>query len=88
MPTWLINAKTPLALQWVIDMREIFARDEEVDAEERQTLTGVMLNSEQIYTAEETMTIDRVKAKFQALEEEKQLHQSPSTHEMFGCVRV
>ena len=69
MPTWLINAKAPLALRWVIESRKIFARDEEIDAEERQALIDVMINSEQIYTADETMIMEMAKTKFEALEE-------------------
>jgi len=53
IPTFVVNAKIPLALGAVGDLRDAFQRDDEIDKLERDELARVIKDEPQTYTARE-----------------------------------
>ena len=68
IPTFVVNAKLPLALEPVVNQREEFQRDSEIDKLERDQLVRVIKDEPQTYTAEEGILINKVHAKLGMLE--------------------
>jgi len=68
IPSFVVNAKLPLALGAVGDLREEFQRDDEIDKLERDQLARVIKEEPQTYTAEEDVLINKVNVKLGMLE--------------------
>ena len=68
VPTWLMNAKLPLGLNVVVNLRKEFQRDDEIDKVERDELATTIRDSPQNYTPEEDILINKVHAKLGTLE--------------------
>jgi len=71
IPSFVVNAKLPLALGAVDDLREEFQRDDEIDKLERDQLARVIKEESQTYTAEENILINKVNVKLGMLEWER-----------------
>ena len=68
IPTFVVNAKIPLALGAVGDLRDAFQRDDEIDKLERDELARVIKDEPQTYIAEEDILINEVHVKLGMLE--------------------
>jgi len=68
IPTWVVDAKLPLALSGINRLRDAFQRDDEIDKVARDELASCICDSPQIYTAEEDALINEVHVKLGTLE--------------------
>ena len=68
IPTFVVNAKLPLALGAVGGLREEFQHDDEIDKLERDESARVIKDKPQTYTAEEDILINKGLAKLGMLE--------------------
>ena len=69
IPTAIVNSKLSSTLDAVVEMRQEFQRDVEIDDAERADKAQVIRDSPQTYTTEEEATIERVQSTLGALEE-------------------
>jgi len=70
VPTWVVELKIPLALSAVIELRDEFQRDDEIDAMEWDELARVMTEEKQVYSEYEDSLIQRVQDKLRVIKEE------------------
>jgi len=70
IPTRVIESKIPLALSAVVELRDEFQRDDEIDKMERDELARVIKDEQQVYSEDEDSLIQRVQDKLGALKEE------------------
>jgi len=70
IPTFVVNAKLPLALGSLGGLRVEFQRDDEIDKLERDQLARVIKDEPQVYSEDEDSLIQRVQNKLGALKEE------------------
>ena len=70
IPTRVVESKIPLALSAVGDLRDKFQRDDEIVKMERDELTRVIKDEQQVYSEDENSLIQRVQDKLGALKEE------------------
>jgi len=68
IPTFVVNAKLPLALGAVGDLREEFQRDDEIDKLKRDQLARVIKDEPQTYTAEEDILVNKMYVKLGMLD--------------------
>jgi hypothetical protein len=66
IPIKVLNHKLPLALSGVEEMRSKFQRNDEMDKRDREELSRVLFDKEQIYTEEENELFERVIGKLTA----------------------
>jgi len=69
IPAFVVNAKLPLALGILGDLRKEFQRDDEIDKLERDQLARVIKDEQQVYSQDEDSLIHRVQNKLGALKE-------------------
>jgi len=70
IPRRVVESKLPLALSVVVELRDQFQRDDEIDKLERDQLARVIKDEQQVYSEDEDSLIQRVQDKLGALKDE------------------
>jgi hypothetical protein len=82
IPAWIMDLRVAKNLLSVGDMRDVFARDDAIDADDRDALARVMIDVPQVYTPQEESLMEQIKTKLGALDEDGKFKQlvSPDHH--------
>jgi hypothetical protein len=67
VPKWVTESKMPIALSGLNYLRELFERDEEIDALERNTIAAKICSEPQQYTSEDIANIKLLRDQLYAL---------------------